>query len=463
MFGRQKDLRSKIAAHMGRDPGSAAIISEEFEGYNHPNLHIALEEFVKADGRSATLLGIQGGALNFSGTSMRDLVSAKSVMTMVGFGGAKEGPVQFTNIQVEKGKSLACIEGGLYLVRGKEPLAILLRRDSGFAGKAGLTLDVLALERTAAEDTVNAIRAAINKHNIYRGKILSVTLTAGGPDGFGRQGGLTFHHVPPVTREQIILPDGLLKRIERQTIEAGIHSEVLRRAGRKIKRGILLHGRPGTGKTLTAMYLASAMENRTVLVVTGRGQGTIQHSAKLARWLAPSMVLIEDVDLIAEERSQQNGCNLPILFELLNEMDGLEDDCDVLFVLTTNRPEVLEPALASRPGRVDQAYEIPLPDAAGRKQLFELYKKGLDMQISDMDSVIQKTKGASGAFIAELMRKAALFAAPEGEPIVIKDKHLDEAMHELLLAGGSLTKNLLGFSEYGFAAKEKQLAGVERD
>ena len=162
------------------------------------------------------------------------------------------------------------------------------------------------------------------------------------------------------------------------------------------------------------------------------------------------MVVIEDVDLIAEDRTKQQGCNTAILLELLNEMDGLSDDVDVLFFLTTNRPDVLEPALAARPGRVDQAYEIPLPDRECRKRLFELYIEGMDVEVEDMEPYVKRTQGASGAFIAEIMRKAALFAAADGEPIVVKDNHMDEAMHELLVVGGTLTKSLLGSGEIGF-------------
>src|ERR1039458_8240254 len=75
----------------------------------------------------------------------------------------------------------------------------------------------------------------------------------------------------------------------------------------------------------------------------------------LARLLQPTMVVIEDVDLIARDRNQMGPCEEPLLNGLLNEMDGLKEDADILFILTTNRPEQLESALASRPGRIDQA------------------------------------------------------------------------------------------------------------
>jgi ATP-dependent 26S proteasome regulatory subunit len=165
------------------------------------------------------------------------------------------------------------------------------------------------------------------------------------------------------------------------------------------------------------------------------------------------MIVIEDVDLIAEERTAQGNCNTAVLFELLNQMDGLADDADILFLLTTNRPDILEPALAARPGRVDQAFEIPLPDAECRQRLFDLYSDGLTAKIDDMQPFIKRTEGASAAFINELMRKAALFAAPDGAPIVVEARHLDEALHELVVEGGTLTRSLLGFQKIGFKSE----------
>jgi len=454
LFNGKKPVRQKIVEHMGMDPAKLPILSEQFEGHNHPNLHLALEELGKTNGRTTTMIGIQGGFLSFSGTSLADLVAAKTMASFVGLGQAKEGPVQYSNIQLEGDKRLACVQGALYLIKGEKKIVILMRpKGTEFGGgSSGIQLDIMAQEKETAEAIVTELRSLINKHNIYRGKILSIDRKDNPVAGAST--GIKFHTVPPIERDKIILPEGLLKRIERQTVEVGQYSDALRAANRKMKRGILLHGKPGTGKTLSAMYLASAMKERTVLVLTGRGLGLIESSCDLARWLAPSMVIIEDVDLIAEERSQSSNCNLPVLFELLNQMDGLADDADVLFMLTTNRPEVLEPALASRPGRIDQAYEIPLPDADCRRRLFELYSQGLNVEVENMDVFIKRTAGASGAFISELMRKAALFAAPDGAPIVVKAHHIDEALHELVIVGGTLTKSLLGFKEIGFSAVE---------
>lgn len=133
-------------------------------------------------------------------------------------------------------------------------------------------------------------------------------------------------------------------------------------------------------------------------------------------------------------------------------MDGLGEDADILFILTTNRPDHLEPALAARPGRIDLAIEVPLPDADCRRRLFALYGQGLKLTPTDPEAWVRRLKGVSGAFIRELLRKAAVLAAEEGisdGDLSITDAHLEGATAELLVAGGLLTKSLLGVDSTG--------------
>jgi len=112
------------------------------------------------------------------------------------------------------------------------------------------------------------------------------------------------------------------------------------------------------------MYLLHAMADRTTILLTGRGLGLIEQALGISRDLAPSTFVFEDIDLVAAECTMEFGSQ-GVLFELLNQMEGLAEDEDLLFVLTTNRTDLIEPALAARPGRVDLALEIPLPDAGG--------------------------------------------------------------------------------------------------
>jgi ATP-dependent 26S proteasome regulatory subunit len=145
----------------------------------------------------------------------------------------------------------------------------------------------------------------------------------------------------------------------------------------------------------------------------------------------------------------------PLLFQLLNEMDGLAEDADVTFLLTTNRADLLERALTQRPGRVDHAALLPLPDAGARRQLIRLYQGSLRLDLTDPDAVITRTEGVTASFVKELLRRAALFAAEsaaqaagdarhEDQPLRVTDEHLTAALDQLLDTRNELTRLLLG-------------------
>jgi ATPase family associated with various cellular activities (AAA) len=138
-----------------------------------------------------------------------------------------------------------------------------------------------------------------------------------------------------------VLPDGILDTIERHVVSIADHSARLLAAGQHLKRGLLLHGPP---------------------------------VAELARRLQPSLVVLEDVDLIAQDRGHTPMGN-PLLFSLLDAMDGLGHDVDVTFGLTTNRARELERALSDRPGRVDLAGPARLLDER-RRHAFDLRDHG---------------------------------------------------------------------------------------
>jgi ATP-dependent 26S proteasome regulatory subunit len=299
----------------------------------------------------------------------------------------------------------------------------------------------MAPARATAEAALAEVRTLMAERNVYRGRVLELR-----PRHFhGERGApLTVRSLPDVARERIVLPEGVLEAIERQAFGIARHAERLRASGRHLRRGLLLHGPPGVGKTLTAMYLATRMPERPVVLLTGQSLGTVSASVDLATALQPAMVVLEDVDLVAMERMHRE--TNPILFELLNAMDGLTEDHDVLFVLTTNRADLLEPALASRPGRIDQAVELPLPDAAGRRRLVELYGDGLSLELREDAPLIEALDGTSPAFIRELLRRAALVAAEETADgaLRVTEQHLQAAHDELRRGSDELTQTLLG-------------------
>ena len=155
------------------------------------------------------------------------------------------------------------------------------------------------------------------------------------------------------------------------------------------------------------------MIGRTTVILSGASVGAVGQAGKIARTLQPATIVIEDVDLIGMDRMLPGGDHNALLFQLLNEMDGLGPDVDVLFVLTTNRVDMLEPALAARPGRIDQAIEIGLPGPDARQRLLDLYvPERLSPTVAT--HVVERTDGVAASFIKELARRAVLATLQRG-------------------------------------------------
>ncbi|HET9144222.1 AAA family ATPase, partial [Actinophytocola sp.] len=138
----------------------------------------------------------------------------------------------------------------------------------------------------------------------------------------------------------------------------------------------------------------------------------------------------------------------PLLFELLNQMEGVGADADVTFMLTTNRVETLEHALTDRPGRIDLAVEVPRPDADGRERLLRLYTRDVRLDLPDPGPLVAATEGATASFIRELARRAVLVALDRGDeaPVQLDEPTLRTALDDLLAERNALTSNILGGS-----------------
>ena len=286
------------------------------------------------------------------------------------------------------------------------------------------------------------LEAAVNASRSYRGKVLSLDSES---DYRGKSKGVMVHRLPAVGRDEVILPDATLTLLDRNVLKFVRSRDALRAMGQSTRKGILLYGPPGTGKTHTIRYLASNLPGHTTLIITAGQVGLLGQYMNLARLLQPALVVIEDVDLIARARENMGGpCEESLLNNLLNEMDGLKDNADIMFVLTTNRPEQLEGALAGRPGRIDQAIEVPLPDELGREKLVRLYGKGLKLNKAVVSEAVKRTEGVSAAFIKELMRRTVQASIERGGGQAVTTADLSEALDDMLFTGGRLNIKLLG-------------------
>lgn len=258
-------------------------------------------------------------------------------------------------------------------------------------------------------------------------------------------------HVAPVGRTEIVLAPGLLELVERNTIGFAAQRKALVRLGMSPAKGILLYGPPGTGKTLLVRYLISSFPTHTRFILSGDKLAFLGDTVEAASLLAPSVVVIEDIDLVAAHRDGPYQGTPAALNRLLNDMDGAGQEAEILYILTTNRPEVLEPALAARPGRVDQAIAIGLPEEAERLTLLKLYARHAGASDDTLRNVSERTGRVSPAFLREIARRAMQeMLNRRGAALV--DADFEQGFADMLGAQGKSTARLLGAEGIGFVA-----------
>ena len=422
-------ISTVLRAHLGVDGNDLPVHGEELPAFELANLQLGLDATLARPGFSSEVVGVAGQGRRFSDVSLGDLLATSH---------HEPGPPEYVNAPVGPSRTLPCLAWGVVLVTSPDgPLCVFVRRGDEHGPVPGLTVQAAGPDQEAAQRFLADLRAAMAEHDVFRGQVITIEA-----DRRGNRS-VVFLERPEMEESELVLPDGVLERIERHVAGPSRHREALLERDRHLGRGLLLWGPPGTGKTHTVRFLTSRVADATVIILSGQSLGMVGAFGNLARRLAPSVVVLEDVDLVAQERTFGPFGSNPVLFELMNEMSGLAEDADVAFVLTTNRPDALEPALAARPGRIDLAVEIPLPDAASRRRLVELYARGLELEPAELAAVVERTEGATASFFRELLRKATLAAVEAGRDRVGAED-LTAALDELLHETAALTRVLLG-------------------
>lgn len=426
----ESELTRTLTSFFGSPVATLPVVTGTYLPFELPSLHLAVAAVVRAN-ELVDLIGV--GGLGREYRTLTEMASEPGIY--------RPAAVDYRAVTVAPGEELSCVSFGLHLLLVGErrlPTAILLRADDPNNSRGEVKIEVMSADSDANAALLAELERRADELSVLRGQVLSIQPHAF-TDGVGP---VRFHERPVVTAADIVMPPGVLEGIERQVLGVAGHREELRRRGQHLRRGVLLHGPPGTGKTLTIRYLMAQLPEATVVVVTGAAMKHLATACDIARKFQPALVVIEDVDLVAEDRALLDSPQ-PLLMDMLNALDGLGEDNDVVFVLTTNRAETLERALVDRPGRVDLAVEIPLPDEDGLVHLFRLYGGGTRISHEGEREAARRCVGVTASFVKEAVRRAVLISVEEGAAAT-GDEHLASALDELLDARSALTKMLLG-------------------
>jgi hypothetical protein len=435
--GARNEVVALVQETLGTTGADRSVVARELPAFEHVNLQTALDAWSAAEGRRVEVRGVVLPP-HYGGLSLQQLVTGEGLPPV------RLSAPAVVDLPDGPHSTRACLRLALLLVTDADGRYVLLVEGPG-EHRPTLSVEVAGLPVARAQAVLAELDRLRRELDVYRGQLVEVGFTPMG------QVELTFLDPPAVTRDDVVLPAAVLERVERHALGVAAHRDGLLAAGQHLKRGLLLYGPPGTGKTHTVRYLLARLTGYTRLLLSGRSLGAVGAVADLARDLQPAVVVLEDVDLVAMDRSFGPGGN-PVLFEVLDAMDGAAPDADLLFALTTNRADLLEPALAARPGRIDVAVDIDLPDDAARRRLLDLYARDVPLQVAaaDVDAAVERTAGVTASFLKELVRRAVLEALHEQDPLTaVTAAHLGRALDDLLDSTQQVTRTLLGIGAEG--------------
>ena len=212
--------------------------------------------------------------------------------------------------------------------------------------------------------------------------------------------------------KSIHLPEDTRKMIQNHVDHFFRHSGLLRQLGVKPRRGLILSGPPGTGKTLLGKVLADTLGVSFMWVLPRHVKETESFTCVLnaARFVAPAVVFLEDIDLFAEEREGNASTGLG---ELMNQLDGAVDNEDIVTIATTNRLDVIEKALRNRPGRFDRIVEIGAMDEVCRRNQLHRLLASANIASGDFNHLVAVSEGYTGAQVEELVNTLYILAVLE--------------------------------------------------
>ena len=252
------------------------------------------------------------------------------------------------------------------------------------------------------------------------------------------------------------------------------HPKKFYEMGAKVPRGVLLCGKPGTGKTLIAKAIAgeanvpfiSMSGSEFIEMFAGLGASRVRKLFEKARKISPCIVFIDEIDAIGSRRTSNSGAeteNNQTLNQLLVEMDGFSSEETIIVLAATNRPEMLDKALL-RPGRFDRQITIALPDLKGREEILKIHAKEKKFANDvNLKNIAEDTAGFTGAELANILNEAAIIATIRNKES-ITNKDIEDAVKKVTVGLekhsrviSDKDKRLTAFHEAGHAIVSRYL------
>jgi cell division protease FtsH len=290
--------------------------------------------------------------------------------------------------------------------------------------------------KTEMNQFVDDVLAIADNENFYRGKNIEFN------------GAIRFLAIKNKSWDSVILDAKTKTEIQANTLGFLKQSERWTKYGIPLKRGVLLAGDPGTGKTIICRALMSEAKGITCITTDAyelNERGYIYYLYKLAQDLSPCIVFLEDIDSIGQDRIEFGVQQRPALLSLLSMMDGIEEQKNIVTVATTNCLEMLDKALSLRPSRFDRIIKLSNPSIEYRKEIIKRLCVQIPIDLASQDYIASQTDNCTPAYVQEIVFALAIGQPAEPTELQFSHKEIDEVISSVT----HKAKSKMGFNSNG--------------
>lgn len=364
------------------------------------------------------------------------VLSEKYGWTTMEPGGFFSAPPAYIGVPVSYNKTIQVAWGKMTIPGMSGPLSIVPWIDNG-AVLCAISAQVKLKDKEEVHEIIEKVRAYVREHSIYKGKAIRVDFPDLSEEGFQPAA----HSPEFIDTSQFKLDDVIFTPVTQALIKTNLwtpimHTAAVRRAGISLKRGILLEGPYGVGKTLTAMVTAKLCEENNWTYIYIKDVRRLADAMRFGRMYSPALIFTEDLDRASENAAEYGGDDQrgEVMNQILNTIDGVEyKNSEIMVVMSTNHLGNITKAML-RPGRLDAIISMTPPDAQTVPMVIKHYARGLLEPYADLTEVGRMLAGQIPASIREVVERAKLAAIGRsgGEGSAISAVDLQVAAESML-------------------------------